>query len=384
MSSAPSERPPAPPSAKPGENPAARPPDLRERPTRINRFERRRGLVLLLALVISTLGLVLGVDACSQLLQQNALRLRHVPPLAHAARRIHQGWLRVIVQFVPECTRYDTDLFYTLRPGRCVVQDREFTATYEANSMGLRDTEDALTSPEMIVLGDSHVMGWGVSRESAFPSRIAQALGVRVLNAGVPSYGTAREVLLLDRLDRSALKTLVFAYSQNDDDENFAFLKNDFRLPVSSPERYQEALEINRSRPLVPPWPFYATRFPYFVGDYYVQKAKRLYADQRERPVAEREAGAFVSILTQARWKFGDADILVLEINSNNDNDRYFIEAVETLRHQPGLESLFARLRTLDTSRVLEDADYYLLDGHMADSGHEKVAGLIADALPAR
>lgn len=340
--------------------------------------------MLLVALAISTPVLALWVDACSRLLQENAVHLRRVPPLAHAARRIHQGWLRVIVQFVPECTRYDADLFYTLRPGRCVVQDREFTVTYEANSMGLRDTEDALSSPEVIVLGDSHVMGWGVSRESAFPSRIARASGVRVLNAGVPSYGTAREVLLLERLDRSALKTLVFVYSQNDDDENFAFLENDFRLPVSSPERYQEALEINRSRPFVPPWPFYATRFPYFVGAYYVQKARQLYADEREGPVAEREAGAFVSILSQAQWKFGDADILVLEINSNNDNDRYFIEAVETLRHEAYLEGLFARLRTLDTSRVLEDADYYLLDGHMADSGHDKVAGLIADALPAR
>ena len=52
------------------------------------------------------------------------------------------------------------------------------------------------------MLGDSYAMGWGVEQGESFPEILEAATGLRVLNAGVPSYGTPRELLMLERLDR--------------------------------------------------------------------------------------------------------------------------------------------------------------------------------------
>lgn len=35
--------------------------------------------------------------------------------------------------------------------------------------MGLRDSNAALNQPEIICIGDSHTMGWGVEQEETFP-----------------------------------------------------------------------------------------------------------------------------------------------------------------------------------------------------------------------
>ena len=53
------------------------------------------------------------------------------------------------------------------------------------------------------MLGDSHAMGWGVEQEEALPQVLARKSGRKVLNAAVSSYGTVREMLMLDRLDTS-------------------------------------------------------------------------------------------------------------------------------------------------------------------------------------
>jgi len=105
------------------------------------------------------------------------------------------------------------------------VNDREFDVVYRVNAAGLRGDDRALAAPALVVLGDSFALGWGVAEDEAFPQQLARRLGVRVLNAGVPSYGTARELLLLRRLDRSALRVLVVQYAWNDRAENRSYVE---------------------------------------------------------------------------------------------------------------------------------------------------------------
>ena len=59
------------------------------------------------------------------------------------------------------------------------------------------------------MLGDSHAMGWGVGQGGSAAAGLARKSGRRVLNAAVSSYGTARELSLLDWLDASRLRVLV-------------------------------------------------------------------------------------------------------------------------------------------------------------------------------
>ena len=132
---------------------------------------------------------------------------------------------------------YDSTLSYTLRKNDVYDHDNiEFSNEIGVNSMGLRDDSASLVKPNVICLGDSYTMGWGVTSDEAFPKLIASKTGLKVLNAGINSYGTVRELLLLNRLDTSNLKYLVIQYCYNDFEENRAFLRNRHYLPVGSQE----------------------------------------------------------------------------------------------------------------------------------------------------
>src|SRR5262247_1177276 len=65
-------------------------------------------------------------------------------------------------RFLAECGRYDPRLTYMLRFGGCHFTNVEFDTDIKVNSFGLRDDEDSLKDPEVIVLGDSQAMGFGV------------------------------------------------------------------------------------------------------------------------------------------------------------------------------------------------------------------------------
>jgi lysophospholipase L1-like esterase len=121
---------------------------------------------------------------------------------------------------MPECATYDETLTYTLRPGRCTFANREFITEYAINALGVRDDEQSMDQPRVVALGDSVTMGWGVEQHEAFPSVFERMTGWRTLNAGVSSYGTVRELRMLQRIDRRNLTHVLIQYSGNDVVEN--------------------------------------------------------------------------------------------------------------------------------------------------------------------
>src|SRR5262245_57014930 len=67
-----------------------------------------------------------------------------------------------LIQYSPDCSLHHDSLGYTLRPGSCTFSGPEFSNRFDVNRLGLRDDEKSLDAPEIIVLGDSEAMGWGV------------------------------------------------------------------------------------------------------------------------------------------------------------------------------------------------------------------------------
>ena len=68
-------------------------------------------------------------------------------------------------------------------------------------------------------------MGWGVNDGDTFASLIASRVDVPVLNLGVASYGTVREILRVRRHPRfQDSNCIVIQYSWNDFAENKIFL----------------------------------------------------------------------------------------------------------------------------------------------------------------
>jgi hypothetical protein len=99
-----------------------------------------------------------------------------------------------------------------------------FNAHYRTNAAGMRETDDALVAPEVIFLGDSFPMGWGLEQDETFPQNVARMTDLKTLNTGITSYETAREILLFETLDRSNLKAGVVQYGDNDFAENQFFV----------------------------------------------------------------------------------------------------------------------------------------------------------------
>ena len=68
-------------------------------------------------------------------------------------------------------------------------------------------------------------MGWGVEQQETFAQIIEARTGLTVLNATVSSYGTAREIMSLKRLNSERMRFLVIQYSNNDSVGKQGFLR---------------------------------------------------------------------------------------------------------------------------------------------------------------
>src|SRR5215831_11818654 len=164
-------------------------------------------------------------------------------PVRRLVQQVYRHFNRALIQFNPQCARYDPDVTYTLKPGGCTFGNLEFENKYDVNHLGLRDSADDLVAPDVIVIGDSHAMGWGVDQNQSFPRVLGQKTGLKVLNAAVSSYATVREMRMLDRLDASHMKVLVIQYADNDQPENRAFRDEHNQLTITSRQQYETIVD---------------------------------------------------------------------------------------------------------------------------------------------
>jgi len=297
--------------------------------------------------------------------------------LAHA-REYYLDQDRKVVQYLPDCARYDPEVTYTLIPGAtCRVANREHTVEYAANRAGLRDSDEALARPEIVVVGDSHAMGWGVRSDEAFPKRLQVILNRSVLNAAISSYATARELILLERLSLPSVKALVIQYARNDFPENKHYV-DDGALNILPESQYRAVVEEHRR------WTRYYP-FKHVTGLF---RMARLAMPERpltsSPPDVVLEARYFLDVLLRHRAALEGKTVVVLDINAYEEMDGRFIGAVRELLAEPRYALLAPGISAIDVSAALGPGDYYLLDNHMRAAGHEKVAQLVAAELKRR
>jgi hypothetical protein len=299
--------------------------------------------------------------------------------VADTIRQVYAAHGRHTIQLDPAQSIVDPELLYRLRPGRFTFSNREFSTPFDVNSLGVRDTEDALRGPEVVVLGDSFAMGWGVRQEEAFPKLLERTTGLRVLNTGVSSYGTARELTLLERVDTSRMKDLVIQYDDNDFPENQAFVDNHNRLKTGDLDAFERlrAGEATRAR-YVP--------FKYALG--FLDATVRRLRQRRQRArTGQMHADLFLQVLANGRWRLGSARVIVFELSERTTDTSGFAAALRAGIARGG-SPILARLEVVDVSGVLTPEMFYDLDGHLRPEGHRAIAALLARtvgfAAPAR
>ena len=127
-------------------------------------------------------------------------------PVRRLVQQIYRHFNRSLIQFDEACAIYDPEVTYTLKPGTCTFGNLEFQNTFNVNRLGVRDDEARRSmAPRSSCWSDSARHGLGVEQGETLSHVLARKCGLKVLNAAVSSYGTAREMMLLNRLDTSRL-----------------------------------------------------------------------------------------------------------------------------------------------------------------------------------
>ncbi|WP_158023376.1 SGNH/GDSL hydrolase family protein [Candidatus Nitrospira inopinata] len=263
---------------------------------------------------------------------------------------------------------FDEDLFYKPRPGPCEFKNVEFSTVLTFDEMGFRQSglsDEKMrrpTSGRVVVLGDSQAMGWGVQDHETFAAVLAHEYGFAVFNLAVSSYGTARELLRLQKeFSLQPGDVVVIQYHPNDLPENLAFLMNSGRLPHRSPSDLARLKHAPQDYGVL----------QVTASIFFILKGKLIHAvsgsSKSERD--GRHAETFLAVVD--RFSFlNKARVLVCEVNSFGLATSF---ADELERSADG------RIGVLKP--VWEPEDFYKLDPHLTPTGHRHVARVIAAAI---
>jgi hypothetical protein len=290
-------------------------------------------------------------------------------------RKYYSLVMRSTIQMEPACARYDEKLFYTLKPGSCTFSNIEFNNKFEINTLGTRDIESALHYPEVVFLGDSFTMGWGVDQDSSYVSRIKHQTNKKILNAGISSYGTVRELKILERIQRDSLKTLVIQYHSNDAEENKMFYENDNILKISSRDDY-----YRYSRQVSARTKYFFGKHTAFIGKFILKDAiERGNHGEKSEP-ENNDVKYFINVLKHSPVPLQGIDIVVFEASNYNQSENF----LDQLRHEMEINNYpdyIKRIKIINLGAILSDEDHYRLDEHLNSAGHKKIADKLSQIL---
>jgi hypothetical protein len=282
-----------------------------------------------------------------------------------ASQNYYMDYGRHIIQYEPEMATYDKKLFYTLKNGTFQFQNREFDVTFNINSLGVRDDEMSLNYPKIVVLGDSHAMGWGVPQNETFAEVLQKNTNAIVLNTGISSYGTAREFELLKQVQIDSLKYIIIQYCANDYLENKKYYTNNNVLKISSKVAYENASSDQRGK-----------RNYYFFK--HVLKFPRLILRANtefsltQQP-EEDEVAVFLNVIKQSEVLQKEIKIIVVNINGRKTSNHFMTEFKKTLQNEEW-KNIAKHIIPLDVSLDLTEDKYYVLDDHINTKGHAFIA----------
>ena len=295
----------------------------------------------------------------------------------------YKTYLQNNIQFDDVASEYNASLFYTLKPNvSCCFSNPEFNTRIHANKAGLRDDDLSLHSPSIICIGDSFTFGWGVEQENAFPQLLKNLSGKKVLNGGIPSYGTPREITSLKQFDRSSLTHLIIQYCSNDEGENNSFVENDFKLNISSKQEYKDITRSHKiNRRYFPARNFTLVSLIFFKK--LINKVHHFFpVDEPVVKIDVRSVKQFLNIIAKAPVDFSKTKVIVCQLDSRQDINSNFARIADSLNHTPYYQSIFHNnLKAIDFATRFTENDYFILDAHINVSGHKKVAGIIANEL---
>ena len=305
-----------------------------------------------------------------------------IPKGLYLFKRYYIGYEGNTIQFDKECSEYSNILFYKLKDQKqFVFRSLEFADSFTTNSKGFRDDEASLEKPSIIFLGDSYTLGWGAKQNETFVSVTENITGLKGLNAGMSSYGTARESMVLSTLDTSNLDFIIWQYCYNDAVENKAYSDSGFVLPVKSRKEYNRIADLNEWTTTYFPGKYFLTILNLVVQREEKKSANIPVAEPKHNNNAQEEAERFINILAKSKINWHRTRVIVLEL-SYRERHSQFITALQNLINQNPAKQIFLKnIFTLDVKTFLRKEDYYLMDVHLRKQGNFKVGEHLAKTI---
>lgn len=294
-----------------------------------------------------------------------------------ALRKYYKEYDCTNIQMHPEMARYDSTLFYTLKPGTFTYSNREFNTSYQVNHLGIRDDDESLNDPKIVVLGDSYSMGWGVEQEETYASLLEKELETKVLNTAISSYGTAREVTSLKKFDTENAEFFIIQYCPNDLRENQQWVYADRSLHVSSQEIYLENRKFHLNQTKYYPFK-HLLRIPGLLKSPIPERSLPTAALDSSTLIGANEA--FLSILRSSKKIPAHAKIIVFSLEAEKSDDT-FISGLKNVLDKQFASSLQDRISFIDLTGKIEKEHRFVLDPHINAKGHRVIASLIKEHL---
>ncbi|MFK8009429.1 MAG: hypothetical protein AB8H03_23915 [Saprospiraceae bacterium] len=288
------------------------------------------------------------------------------PSIIQFSKDIYFQYLRNIPSFQMGLGKYDPDLFYRLQPGNTTNSNIEYSNHYQINSQGVRDDEGSLDFPEIIMLGDSHTMGWGVEQNETFANLLEEKTQKKVLNTGIVSYGTAREYLMFQKLKTDSCQTIIWQYCSNDLRENQSFLENGNQLKISSEREYQFRYKRNFLQSN-----YYPFKYCFETFAHQIRKIKEPKKEEVQSLKLSHQIDNFFKIVKLLQEGF-KGEIIIFNLESFDTTDEYYLAFKKYVK-----KNHLGKIQLIDFSTILEKQDYFIIDGHINVSGHQKVSEAI-------
>jgi hypothetical protein len=323
-------------------------------------------------------------------------------PFIPVFRDYYNNYQRDILQYNKNISRYDAALFYRMKAdNRSRFSNIEFDDSIRTDGAGFRTNIAAqnLENPgspspaKIICLGDSYTLGWGVQQNQTYPARLEQILKRPVLNTGMSSYGTIREIESIRNLDNSDVTTVVIQYCFNDAEENEAYVNNHLRLPISPQSVYDSAVDMLWWSNLYFPGKYFCTIAKLSLKHLTAPQAQpqRQQSSQPQQPpppqpqsgdqasTYDQEASCFLTVLKNSGLDFDKIQLFVFDIREYQNLSGDFVRALgRQLSSRDNSRFFNGHLHVLSIDGLLTPADYYILDEHVRAVGQVKIAAFLA------
>ena len=297
-------------------------------------------------------------------------------PFLKLQRNFYLEGYRSVWQQNSSCTSFDPDLIYVPTEGRCYFKNIEFDTVLTFDKWGRKySSREHYHNHLIATMGDSFTMGWGVNDDDTFSAVLSELIKKPVINLGVSSYGTYRELKrLVNHPLFSKIETIILQYCDNDLEENLILNSPQKETPK---ERFQSM--------------FLETK-PYSINYRGILSALHNMANFnisglghslfQNTKIQKHNAETHLNFTPHLKGlvkvlgmfpQIKNKRLIIFYINSKSWEEKKFYNFGSLV------SEAFPKATVLDLSFKVDD--YYLLDDHLNKSGHRFLATELQKAL---